>query len=284
MPDMKPIHILIVLITTVTINAARLSVVVSILPQKSFTEAIGGKWVDVQVMVQPGQSPHTYEPKPAQMKQIAHAKLYLGIGVEFEGVWLPKFRDLNPALTIVDTAQGITRRPMREKRAARNGALDPHIWTTPANVRILARNTLDALTQADPSHAADFKARYTTFVASLNALDRQLHALLDPLKGSSFMVMHPTWGYFADAYGLTQLPARVAGKSLKPRDLIALIRQARQHHIRALFALPEFSDTMAQVLAKELNVPVVKISPMASDWAENLLRLARAIAHAQEHP
>jgi zinc transport system substrate-binding protein len=263
---------------------ARTEVVVSILPQKTFVEAIGGSEVEVAVMVAPGQSPHTYEPKPSQMKQIAHAKLYLAIGVEFEAVWLPKFRDLNPALTIVDVSRGIARRPMREKKTAKSGALDPHIWITPANVRILARNTLDALTKIDPSHAADFKARYDTFVASLDTLDRQLHALLDPLKGSAFMVMHPTWGYFADAYGLTQLPARIAGKSLKPRDLIALIRQARQHHVRAVFALPEFSDTMAQVLAKELDVPVVKISPMATDWADNLLRLARAIAHTEARP
>jgi zinc transport system substrate-binding protein len=280
---MKTIRIVTIIIAFTVMSIAKIPVVVSILPQKTFTEAIGGEWVSVQVMVQPGQSPHTYEPKPAQMKQIARAELYLAIGVEFEAVWLPKFRDLNPALRIVDVSEGITRRAMREKRTAKTRALDPHIWTTPANVRIIARNTLAALQKADPAHAKAFEANYTSFVASLDRLDRQLHTLLDPLKGSAFMVMHPTWGYFADAYGLKQLPARLAGKSLKPRDLITLIRQARTARVRAVFALPEFSDTMAKVLADELGVPVIKISPMATDWAENLLRLARAIARGETH-
>jgi zinc transport system substrate-binding protein len=281
--SMKPIRIFTIIFAFVTLSIAKIPVVVSILPQKTFAEAIGGEWVSVQVMVQPGQSPHTYEPKPSQMKQIARAKLYLAIGVEFESVWLPKFRDLNPALRIVDVSEGITRRAMREKQTAKTRALDPHIWTTPANVRIIARNTLAALQKADPAHAETFEANYTSFVASLDRLDRQLHTLLDPLKGSAFMVMHPTWGYFADAYGLKQLPARLAGKSLKPRDLIALIRQAHTARVRAVFALPEFSDTMAKVLADELGVPVIKISPMATDWVENLLRLARAIAQGEMH-
>ena len=48
-------------------DAGKLSVFVSILPQKYFVERIGGEHVRVSVMVGPGQSPATYEPRPRQM-------------------------------------------------------------------------------------------------------------------------------------------------------------------------------------------------------------------------
>jgi len=261
----------------VAYGVANFPVIVSIVPEKTFVEAIGGDYVAVQVMVQPGSSPHTYEPKPSQMKQIAHAKLYLAIGVEFERVWLPKFRDLNPTLSIVDISSGITRRTMHEKHAGETDALDPHIWTAPANAAILARNIITALQKADPDHAGIYADNGAKLLETIRQTDASLHTMLDPLKGSSFMVFHPSWGYFADAYGLTQLPVQIAGKSPKPRELVHLIKQARSEHVRAIFTQPEMSNTLAKVLANELHIPVVRISPMAPDWSANLLRLARTI-------
>ncbi len=86
---------------------AKVNTVVSILPQKTFVEAIGGDKVNVSLMVKPGDSPHTYEPKPSQMRDISKAKLYFSIGVEFEEVWLPKFADLNKRMKIANMAKGI---------------------------------------------------------------------------------------------------------------------------------------------------------------------------------
>jgi len=281
---MKTKIFLLFLLGALTINA-QLPIVVSILPQKTFTKAIGGDHVSVDVMVTPGNSPHTYEPKPSQMRSIAQAQLYLAIGVEFEKIWLRKFHNTNPKMTIVDVSRGITRRPMREKHTTgKIKALDPHIWTSPANVRILARNTLEALQKTDPDHAADYAKNYQKFLAQVDALDQQLHTLLDPLRGTGFMVQHPTWGYFADTYGLIQIPIQIAGKNPKPRDLVQLIRTARTQKVRAIFTQPETSDTIAKVLANELHIPIVRISPMAADWANNLLTLARAIRGQTEQP
>ncbi len=276
-------YILILALFSMSIGA-KLPVIVSIVPQQTLTKAIGGDHVTVDVMVQPGSSPHTYEPKPSQMRQIARARLYLAIGVEFEQVWLPKFQNLAPSLSVIDASEGIVRRPMREKHTAKTDALDPHVWTAPATVRILARNTLLALQKADPAHADNYAKNYRNFLQKIDTLDKQLHTLLDPLKGSGFMVQHPSWGYFADAYGLRQLPIQIAGKNPRPRDLIRLIRMARTQHVRAIFTQLESADTMAGVLAKELHIPVIRVSPMAPDWSDNLLRLARAIAGKTEHP
>lgn len=92
----------------VSANAAdRLSVFVSIVPQKYFVQQIGKDMVDVKVMVRPGASPHTYEPKPRQMAELADADLYFAIGVQFENVWLRKISAANPGMKVVHTDHGI---------------------------------------------------------------------------------------------------------------------------------------------------------------------------------
>ncbi len=286
---MKQIILLMTLLSLSIVAETKPQSVVSILPQKVFVEKIAGDRLPISVMVAPGDSPHTYEPKPSQMRQIAQADLYFAIGVEFEHVWLPKFTGLNPHLTIIDLTQGIERLPMvahhhHEAEADHHDdeeadGRDPHIWTSPANVAILSQHIAKALIAKDPSHASLYQERLAQWLQEINATDQKIRTILSTLpKGTKFMVFHPSWGYFAKAYDLVQLPVEVEGKSPKPKALIRLIKEARRNGVRAIFTQPEFSDSAAKIIAKELGIPVIKVSPMAPNWSENLIKIAKAIA------
>ena len=283
---MKKKYILI-LFALSTFLMAKTASIVSIVPEKLFVQKIGGEAVDLSVMVTPGNSPHTYEPKPSQMKAIARAQQYFAIGVEFEHTWLPRFKDLNPHMRIIDLSKKIAKIPMvahhheaeHTEEAHHEGELDPHIWTTPANVRIISKHIADALIEADPAHTAEYRQRLSVWLKEVNATDQKIRQILSAVpKGTKFMVFHPSWGYFAKAYGLVQLPVEIEGKAPKPKALIKLIKEARANHVRAIFTQPEFSDTSAKIIAKELGIPVVKVSPMAADWSANLIMIAKAIA------
>jgi len=287
--SMKKKLALITLLFSALLSAQTKSVV-SIVPEQTFAKKIGGDAIEVATMVMPGDSPHTYEPKPSQMRQISDADLYFAIGVEFENVWLPKFKDLNPHLAVIDVTKGIEKIPMvaedheeehhddHEQHHAHNG-LDPHVWTAPSNVRIISRNIADALIQADPSHEKAYRQGVAAWLSEVNATDEKIRQILSTVpKGTKFMVFHPSWGYFAKEYGLVQLPVEIEGKAPKPKALIRLIQEARRQKVRAIFTQPEFSDTSAQIIAKELGIPVIKVSPMAADWSANLIRIAKAIA------
>lgn len=91
---------------------AKVPVMVSIVPLQYFTERIGGDFVDVSVMVQPGASPATYEPKPRQMADLSRATLYIAIGVPFEEAWLPRIQAANPDMRIIHADAGLTKLPM----------------------------------------------------------------------------------------------------------------------------------------------------------------------------
>ena len=111
---MKKITLIFLLSTTYIFS--NMNTIVSILPVQTFVKAIGGDKVDVSLMVQPGNSPHTYEPKPSQMIEIAKADLYFAIDVEFEEVWLPKFKNLNPQMQIIDLTNNIKKIAMQKQK------------------------------------------------------------------------------------------------------------------------------------------------------------------------
>ncbi|MDM5271731.1 zinc ABC transporter substrate-binding protein [Sulfurovum sp. zt1-1] len=282
---------LLLFILVSTYLSANIKTVVSILPEKTFVEAIGGEKVDIALMVMPGNSPHTYEPKPSQMKEITKADIYFKIGVEFEHVWLEKFSNLNAGMKIVDLSESIEKLPMlahdhhdehdmhEDDEHEDHDSLDPHIWTDPKNVLIIANNIYNALSKEDPENASYYKKNLEVFTTHVKQTDESIKKILiNTPEHAAFMVFHPAWGYFAKAYGLEELPVEVEGKAPKPQELMHLIEEAKQNKVKAIFTQPEFSDATAKLISEELGIKVIKVSPLAPDWSQNLINLANAIA------
>ncbi len=91
------------------------------------------------------------------------------------------------------------------------------------------------------------------------------------------MVFHPGWGHFAKDYNLVQLPIEIEGKSPKPRQIAKLINIARKEKINAILTAPEFSTKIATQIANELNIKVIKITPLNPKWSQNLINLAQTV-------
>jgi len=276
--------------------AVKVGVFVSIAPQKYFVQQIGRDLVDVQVLIQPGADPHTYEPKPRQMAAMVRARIYFAIGIEFEQAKLKKLTRTNPQMKVVPTDQGIEKIPMparhhgaensglrlqteygREQDSHASGGLDPHIWLSPPLVIKQAAVIRTALQEIDPAHRLTYEANYQAFVSEITQLDAELGNIFAAKRGLQFMVFHPAWGYFAHTYGLRQLPVEIEGKNPKPAQLRELIEHAQANEIKVIFVQPQFSARSAELIAKQIGGQVVFADPLAEDWADNLRQVARQI-------
>ena len=276
------------------IAAEKLAVFVSIAPQKYFVEKIGGDLVDVGVMVRPGANPATYEPRPLQMTRLSRTKIYFAIGVPFESVWLEKIAASSPELRVVQTDAGIDKIPMgyhshfekeaehhrKQTPSAENAEHhreipDPHIWLSPPLVRHQAEAIFKTLVRVNPTHRATYEKRYTEFMNELAEIHQELVAIFDGKQGLEFIVFHPSWGYFADAYGLQQIAIEIEGKAPKPAQLAELITYCREHSIKVVFVQPQFSAKSAELVAREIGGQVIVADPLAENWSENLRRVAK---------
>jgi zinc transport system substrate-binding protein len=241
--------------------ADRVLVVASIKPLADFACQVGGDRVEVITLVPPGASPHTYQLKPSQVRQVAEARLLIlnGAGLEY---WADKLiRGAgNPGLQVVDTSQGI---PLIG--AGAHGA-NPHIWLDPQQAMLQVKHIKCALIRADPERAALYRANATGFLAKLGRLDREIAAEVATWAGSRFIAFHPAWVYFARRYGLEQAGVieRSPGREPSPREVAAIVETARRIGARAIFAEPQFSPKAAEAIARESGARVLLLDPLGS--------------------
>jgi zinc transport system substrate-binding protein len=293
-------------IGSISIAAAegRIDVFVSVPPQAYFVERVGGDRVNVHVMVEPGRSPHMFEPTPKQLVDLARAKLYFAIGLPFERQFLPKVRSANPDLVVVHTQKGVPYRLMRSKPLERDrdefqvkskkvtGHVhgqgprgpspipDPHIWLDPKLVKMQAATIAAAFEKLDPKGASQYRKNLSSFIAALDRIDGKIARELAPFKGRPFYVYHPAFGYFADAFGIDQISIEVDGKEPGGSELVGIIKAARENGARTIFVEPEFSKARARVVATAIGGSVVILDPLAKDYIANLESMAKKISQA----
>jgi zinc transport system substrate-binding protein len=269
-------------------------VAVSILPQRYFLEKIGGKLVQIEVMVPPGTEMEAYEPRPGQMSALSRAKIYFALGVPFETVWLPKIVGLNPKILVVHTDKEIKRRPIEADshpgevsnqlygRAGPQGeGDDPHIWLSPPLVILQARAIFEALAAIDSANRDSYESNYRQFVSELVELDIYISRLFaDGSKPRPFMVFHPAWGYFANAYGLKQVPVQVEGREPRAKELDGFIKRAQELGTKIIFIEPQYSPKIAHTIADAIGGSLVEADDLAPDWEKNLRRVAEQIKTA----
>jgi len=261
-------------------------VTVSILPQAYFVDRIGGDAVAINVMVGPGEEAHTYEPTPEQMRTLSESQVFFSIGVEYEESWIPRFKDIQPELTIVDTTAGIERIPLSDNHAHEEGQeehddgerMDPHVWLSPDNGKTIAQNILAALIKLAPEQKTAFQNNYETLISDIDKLNNRIETLLSGVEQRTFMVFHPAWGYFANQYSLRQIAVQIGGQDPSISELAALVEEAREENIRVIFIQPTFNSTKAETIAEEINGEIVIVDPLARDWLSNIETAANAFA------
>ncbi len=265
----------------ITSAYAKINIVVSIPPQQAYVEEIGKDLVNITLLAPIGTNPNFYEPKRSQMTAVEQAHVYFTIGGNFEKAWLPKMINQNKNMEIIDSSSGIEKTTMKSKNISDNQSpkKDVHVWTTPKNIAIIGKNIYETLVRYDIKNKDQYTKNYEEFLEKVRKTDEEIKTIFKDLKkDTKFMVYHPAWGYFAKEYHLEQLPIEIEGKEVKPKELQKMVEKAKSNNVKAILTQPEFSTKGAQVIANELGIKVVEISPINPYWSENLINLAKVIA------
>ena len=276
--------------------APRPLVFVTIPPQRWLVRTLAGEAAEVELLVAPGQNPHTFEPTGRQLARLSRAQGWLTIGLPFERTLLAKARATRPGLAEYPVHAGVPRlgapphpshdhdhAPAAAAGEAACGAAegaDPHLWLAPRPMAQLATNTCRALQQLLPDERERLAAALADLTDALTRLERELAATLAPAAGRTFWVYHPSWAYFAEAFGLRQQAVEQEGREPSGRQLARLIEEARAARARVLFADPQFNPGPVRALARQLGARVVTIDPLAEAWPDNLRHVAAAIRDA----
>jgi len=157
-----------------------------------------------------------------------------------------------------------------EAEPENHGRMDPHIWMSPVNARVMVSNICDGLVQIDPENRDYYERNRDAYRQQLAEIDREIREGLAGVENRQFMVYHPAFGYFAREYNLTMIAMEKEGKEPTAAGLAHLIEQAKAHDIKVIFAEPQFDPKSAEVIAEAIGGSVVLIDPLARDYIGNL--------------
>ena len=253
--------------------------VVSILPQSYFASRILGPEEEARVrlmtLVGPGQNPHSYEPTPRQMADLAAAKALVLSGTEFEISLKPKVEALFPRLAVIDGTAGVRFRTLTAREADDHGdghddGIDRHIWLGHKPARIMAGHILAALYDIDSAGEASYRKRYQTLIADMDQEFGALRGKLASQRGKVVFVYNPAFGYFLDEFGIIQEAVEIDGKEPTPRALNSLIERARRERAAAIFVQAQFPVATARTAAEAAGAVLAPLDPLAPDWLANI--------------
>lgn len=237
----------------------RPTITVSIAPLKSLTEAIVGDGVRVDVLIPAGASPETFEPTPRQITAMADSRAVYTVGlIEFE-------RSLTARTGIATTplCEGIELIGGHYHNGHNHGA-DPHIWTSPRELRVMASNLHSHLRTIFPD-STHYDARYAQLDSALVELDHYVASCWAMADRDYFIIYHPALTYYARAYGIEQVAIEQEGREPSARSLTTLIERARHDSVKRIFYQRPYPASVVEVAAESIGAEAVEFDPLAED-------------------
>ena len=167
-----------------------------------------------------------------------------------------------------------------EHRHHHHGMHDPHVWLDPMNLIVMTDNTVAELSAVDPENAAFYRENGETLKAEIKKVNDEVAAQLKEVEGKSFVVHHPAFGYFAERFGLKQVPLEIEGKEPGAVDMAKVVDFIKKNNAKAVFMQAQIPDSVIKSVAEETKVRVITLDPLKENVLENIRETAKEIKGA----
>jgi zinc/manganese transport system substrate-binding protein len=232
---------------------------------KALVEAVGGDRVRATSLAPAIHEPHQVDVKPSQLADLRSAALLVRIGLDHEP-WLAKMK---PTAPVVDASRAVTllqsetARLRADARPHVHGFGNTHYWLDPENGRPMTKAILDGLARVRPEDFNYFEDNRNRFLERLDAGLARWRAAMAPYRGTRIVVIHETWPYFAERFGLKIVGAAepVPGVPPTPSEIGELIARMRAGSVRVLVIEPYSDMALVNQVAHGAVARVVSLAP-----------------------
>ena len=245
-------------------GSGKLDVVASVGFLADVAQNVAGDRFTVRTLIPPGADPHSFDPTPKDLGEVAAADLVIVNGGGLEGPLLKMLKNAGGEAAIVDASAGLqSRSPQPGEPPLGSSETDPHFWLDPVLVKTYAANIRDAFTTTDPDGAAAYRANAAAYSKRLDELDAWIQSQVAtiPAANRKLVMDHASHGYFADKYGFsvvgTVIPSVGTGETPTAKQLGDLTAAIRKSGAKAIFVEIEENPKLAQQIAAETGITVV---------------------------
>ena len=250
----------------------KLQVVASVFAAYDFARQIAGTRAEVTLLLPPGTDSHYYEPTLSDLTRINAADVLIFNGGEDEA-WATELTDqLSPAprqvvtmmqeVPLLHEPHAHTQEDGHKDHHGHEDSLDPHVWTSIANAKLICQAICKALCAADPAGAAEYEAALTRYLVSLDAMDAQFSKLIRESGRTLVFADRFAFLYFAQAYDLPYLAAfdGCSGETEPTLETVVELTQAvKQQALTAVFTADFSTQAAANAIARQTDVQVLRL-------------------------
>jgi len=228
------------------------------------SEVVGTRGTVID-MLPPGASPHTYEPRPSDLKMVQNADAFFSVAPNLDG-WASKL-EAKQTRALIDFVHEEMRLYGSHPHAERSGhteETDPHFWMDPNTVRAMVPDLVAFLSSVDPEGEPLYKRNGDAFMGSLDELDKELATSLKTYRGAKVALFHPSVMYLLRRYGI-EAPVILEpspGQEPSARDMARMVKTIRDLKVRAIFSEPQLPSRPAEVLGEATGIPVSMLNPL----------------------
>ncbi len=242
---------------------AKLRILATVFPLQEFAAAVAGERAETSLLLPPGASVHTWQPRPGDIARLAECDLLLYIGSGLEP-WLPTLIKAFPEgrIRTLEAAAGLAVAGAHEEgeeghaEEEEHEGLDPHVWLDfELDIRIVGR-IAGELARIDPAGAPEFASNAEKLTARLKALDAEFREGLGGCRDKTVVLAgHGAFGYLARRYGLVQtaLYGLSPDAQPKPKDLMKAIDFCRERGIKTVFFENSVPKDLSRTLARAID-------------------------------
>lgn len=207
------------------------------------------------------QDPHHPFLRPSERRKIYEADILLWIGEQLEGA----LADLmDPTSSSIISAYDLS----QEYGLAVTDAIDPHVWLSTQNTRLIAEALTQELVILDAGNRQLYQNNLDEFLASLERLDAEINTTLADLKQMPFAVYHNAFRYYEKQYGLTHIASYTENEELQPgiRKIIEVRESLEANNVSCLLLEPANNpEEIAQLTGRDMEL--VSIDILGFDYA-----------------
>jgi len=188
-----------------TESAGRKQVLTTIKPLQLLVKAIAGDRLDVEVLLQPQQSPHHYQLRPSDRARLANAAQVYWIGAGME-TFLARTALALPAGQLQTLGKSLAVAGDHDEHDHHHDhagiGSDPHLWLDYQQIVQMSEAIEQGLAVLSPADAAQFAANRQQLVRQLEQLDRQAASEFLAYQKRGFIMSHAAYGRLLAHYGL----------------------------------------------------------------------------------
>lgn len=261
----KIVLILLFLLTVLNLSAKseKLKLAASINPIGDIVRQIAGDKAEVIVIVKPGESPHTFAPRPSDMKYLAKTDVFftVGLGLEYWGDKLIKSSG-NTKLKKIELSKDI--RVLIKEEEEEHGEYNPHVWFSPLNAITIAERVKKELIIKDMKNKSYYEKNCDKFVKKLKNMDMNFKKRVSKFRKKEFVCFHPAYVYFEKDYGINHILSieEFPGKEPSSKYIKEIIDKIKKEKIEVIFAEPQFSMKSVNLISKETGVKIGILDPI----------------------